>query len=208
VLDLIRAHELDRPVLAGYDVGSRVAQAVARTDPGAIRALVLSPPLPGIGERILAPGAQTEYWYQHFHQLPLASDLLDGNPDAVRAYLSHFWEHWSAPGWSPPPATIDGLVERYARPGAFSSSIAWYRAGAGSVARSLAEEVPPRDARIEVPTTVLWGQLDPLFPPDWSDRLDDFFADVELQLLADVGHFTPLEAAPAFAEAIRERCEP
>jgi hypothetical protein len=25
---------------------------------------VLSPPLPGIGERILSPAAQSEYWYE------------------------------------------------------------------------------------------------------------------------------------------------
>jgi pimeloyl-ACP methyl ester carboxylesterase len=38
-----------RPVLAGYDVGSRVAQHIARTHPETSAALVLAPPLPGVG---------------------------------------------------------------------------------------------------------------------------------------------------------------
>jgi pimeloyl-ACP methyl ester carboxylesterase len=52
VLGLIDELALDRPVLVGYDVGSRVAQAVARQRPDAVRALVISPPLPGVGERV------------------------------------------------------------------------------------------------------------------------------------------------------------
>jgi pimeloyl-ACP methyl ester carboxylesterase len=205
VLGLVRELALDRPVLAGFDIGSRVAQAVTRLEPDAARGLVVSPPLPGIGERILTPSAQSEFWYQAFHQLPLADGLIDGDQAAVRAYLAHFWNHWSGPAWTPPADTIDALVELYARPGAFHSSMSWYRAGAGAVAQASAERVPPREQRIDVPTTVLWGEQDPLFPPDWSDRLDDFFADVDLRLLPDVGHFTPLEAAAEFARAIRER---
>src|SRR5215210_4062367 len=40
VLGLIDELGLERPVLAGYDVGSRVAQAVVRIRPGAVRGLV------------------------------------------------------------------------------------------------------------------------------------------------------------------------
>jgi pimeloyl-ACP methyl ester carboxylesterase len=57
VLGLIEELGLQRPVLAGYDVGSRVAQAVARAAPERVRALVVAPPLPGVGDRVLAPDA-------------------------------------------------------------------------------------------------------------------------------------------------------
>src|SRR5207247_163529 len=40
-------------VLAGYDIGSRIAQAVARGRPDLVRALVIAPPLP---EKAAAPG--------------------------------------------------------------------------------------------------------------------------------------------------------
>src|SRR5262245_58368027 len=47
VVGLIRELGLSQVVLAGYDVGSRVAQSVARMHPDLVSALVLSPPLPG-----------------------------------------------------------------------------------------------------------------------------------------------------------------
>lgn len=202
VLGLIDELGLDRPVLVGYDIGSRVAQAIARQRPEAVRALVLSPPLPGIGGRILAEAAVPEFWYQAFHQLPLAEALIDGRPEAVRAYLAHFWDHWSAPGWSPSADRLDRLVQLYARPGAFRASIAWYRAGAGAVAQASTERPPEPGRRIAVRTSVIWGEHDPLFPPGWSDRLPRFFAEAELRVVPGTGHFTPIEAAAAMAEAV------
>ena len=103
VLGLIDELALERPILVGYDVGSRVAQTVARQRPDAVRALVISPPLPGVGDRVLTPDAQREFWYQPFHRLALSTELIDGRRDAVASYLRHFWEHWSGPGWSPAP---------------------------------------------------------------------------------------------------------
>ena len=102
---LIEELGLVGPVIAGYDIGSRIAQALAAQRPDLVRALVISPPLPGIGDRILSPDALREFWYQQFHRLDLATQLIDGNPGAVRAYLGHFWEHWSGPGFRLPPGT-------------------------------------------------------------------------------------------------------
>ena len=200
LIGLIEELALGRLVLAGYDIGSRIAQAIARDRPDLVRALVVAPPLPGIGDRILRPEAQQEFWYQAFHQLELCTQLIDGQPDALRAYLRYFWSHWSGPGFEPTSDRLDHLVGVYGPPGAFAASIAWYRAGAGSVAASLAEQVP--EHKIAVPTTVLWPEFDPLFPREWSDRIGEFFAAVTLTGLGGVGHFSPLEAPGAFAAAI------
>jgi len=93
-------------------------------------------------------------------------------------------------------------VSAYGAPGAFATSIAWYQAGAGSVATSLTEQVPDPADRIAVPTTVLWPEHDPLFPRAWSDRIGEFFADARLTWLDGAGHFSPLEAPGAFAAAV------
>jgi pimeloyl-ACP methyl ester carboxylesterase len=203
VVGLIEELGLTRPVLAGYDIGSRIAQTVARARPDLVRALVVAPPVPGIGARILSAAAQAEFWYQAFHQLALAERLIDGRPDAVRGYLAHFWSHWSGPGFTLADEQLDHLVSVYGAPGAFTASIGWYRAGAGAVARSVAERVPERADRLAVATTILWPEHDPLFPPAWSDRIDDFFADARLRHVGGVGHFTPLECPDEFAGAVR-----
>jgi pimeloyl-ACP methyl ester carboxylesterase len=83
VLGLLDELGIGSAVLAGYDIGSRLLQQPAAVERAA--ALVLTPPLPGAGERLLAPAAQAEFWYQNLHRLPLADTMLDGRPDAVRA---------------------------------------------------------------------------------------------------------------------------
>jgi pimeloyl-ACP methyl ester carboxylesterase len=208
VLGLLDELGLRAPVLAGYDIGSRIAQAVARVAPDRVRALAVSPPLPGAGRRVLTADAQREFWYQPFHALRLVEELVDGHPAAVRAYLRHFWSHWSGPAFEPDERRLDHLVEVYGPPGALTASVAWYRAGSGMVAVSLAERAPAPRERIAVPTTVLWPEHDPLFPSAWSDQLEKFFAAVELESLEGVGHFTPVEAPEAFAAAIQRRLAP
>jgi pimeloyl-ACP methyl ester carboxylesterase len=190
-------------VLAGYDIGSRIAQVIARQSPERVRALVLTPPLPGAGQRLLEPAVVAEFWYQNFHRTAVPEQLLDGDRDAVRAYLQHFWTHWSGPSYTPADADLDRLADSYARPGAFTASIGWYRQGPGILARGLAEQAPAPEDRLAVPTHALWPAHDPLFPAAWADRLDEFFADVSLTRLPDSGHFVPLEEPDAFATAIR-----
>jgi pimeloyl-ACP methyl ester carboxylesterase len=203
IAGLIEELGLDRPVVGGYDVGSRVAQALARSRPELIGRIVVAPPLPGAGTRVFAVGPQREFWYQAFHQLPLVEQLIDGDPVAVRTYLTHFWTHWAGPGFTHAADRLDHLVEVYSRPGAFTASVSWYRAGAGMVATSAAETTPDPADRIATPTTVLWPEHDPLFPRAWSDNLGAFFTDVDVQDLDGVGHYVPLEAPAAFAAAIR-----
>ncbi|OYO12550.1 alpha/beta fold hydrolase [Enemella evansiae] len=203
VLALLDELGITAPVLlVGYDIGSRVAQLIAKTRPDRVRALVIAPPLPGIGRRILEPDAQCEFWYQPFHQLELSSALIDGRPDQVRSYLEHFWRHWSGPDFEPDAARLDHLTEAYAPAGAFTASIGWYRAGAGAIASSLAEQAPGSADRIATPTTVLWPEHDPLFPRAWSDRIDEFFAGATLIPVDGIGHFGPVEAPSVWADAV------
>lgn len=194
-------------VLGGYDVGSRTAQAIARDRPDLVRGVVISPPVPGVGSRILGPDPQREFWYQPFHRLPLAERLLDGSPSAVREYLEHFWTHWSGPDHTPDAAELDRLAAAYGRPGAFVASINWYRSGSGAVERALGEHPPDPAERSTPPTTILWPEHDPLFPQAWSDRVDDWFAHADLRPVDGIGHFIPVEAPRLFAAAIVELTE-
>src|SRR5262249_42203420 len=152
-----------------------VAQSVAKARPDLVRALVVSPPLPGAGKRVLTLGAVTEFWYPLFHRLELSVKLLDGKPDAVREYLRHFWTHWSGPDYILTDEHLDHLVSVYGPKGAFRASISFYRTTSGPMPGYVDEVTPPRAERLAVPTTVLWEELDPIFPRAWADRLDEFF---------------------------------
>jgi pimeloyl-ACP methyl ester carboxylesterase len=201
VADLITAVGLERPVVVGYDIGSRIAQSLARQRPDLVRALVIAPPVPGVGTRVFGPGPLREFWYQAFHRLPLSLELIDGKPEAVRSYLRHFWDHWSGPGFTVDEAALEHLVSVYSPPGAFTASVQWYRAGGGTT--TMATEKPPApEDRIAAPTVVLWPEHDPLFPMEWSDRIDEFFAQARLRPVPEVGHFAPLEFPGVIAEEV------
>ena len=167
-----------------------------------VRALVVSPPLPGAGERVLTAETGREVWYQAFHQLTLIEEILDGDPAAVRAV---------------PRALLAPLVRagvRADRRAARPSRRRLRRAGRdGRIGRLVPGRVGDGRERARGERSrgadrdadhVLWQSDDPLFPRAWSDRLDRFFSDFELRPLDGVGHFTPLEAPQAFADAIDE----
>jgi pimeloyl-ACP methyl ester carboxylesterase len=203
VADLMTSLGLHPAVVVGYDIGSRIAQALARTRPELVRGLVISPPLPGVGTRVFGPGPLREFWYQAFHRLPLSEALVDGKPDAVREYLRHFWEHWSGPGFTLTDEHLDHLVQVYGPPGAFTASVQWYRSGAGTTTAAATETAPAPEDRLATPTVVLWPEHDPLFPREWSDRIGEFFAQARLRLVDGVGHYAPLEYPAVLAEEVR-----
>ena len=144
-----------------------------------------------------------EFWYQAFHQLPLIEQILDGDPVAVRAYLAHFWNHWSGPDYTPSDARLDHLAAAYGEPGAMTASIGWYRAGSGGVAQRAGGDGAGAADRHAHHGAVAGAR--PALPARVVDRLDVFFSDVDLRWLDGAGHFTPLEAPEVFAAAIRER---
>ncbi|MDH2425337.1 alpha/beta hydrolase [Sphaerisporangium sp. TRM90804] len=192
LLRMLRENDVQSPVIAGYDIGSRIAQALARRAPDAVRGLVVTPPYPGVGDRPFQPAHQAQFWYQHFHRLDVSNRLLDGDEPAIRAYLAHFWRTWSRDEGMAAGDAFEALVAAYSRPGAFTRSVAWYRAN-----RSYAADQPVR-----VPTVMLWPERDPLFPVEWSDRVNEWFSDVRLITVPGSGHFVPLQAPRAFADAV------
>ena len=186
-------------IVVGHDIGATVAQALARLHDDRVSALVLlNPPYAGIGERRFEPSAQREFWYQRFHQLPLAEELVGRDRRAIAAYLGHFYGHWIGDATALQGAEFEAIVDAYAEPGAFRASIAHYRA------RS-AQKRSPESARsdpIRHRTLVLWGEADPVIPVRWADRLGESFVDVDLKTLPGIGHFTAFEAPEAVVAAV------
>ena len=166
VLALIEELGLDRPVLVGYDVGSRIARLIAAERPDAIRALVLAPPMPGIGERILSAEAQREFWYQPFHNLadrrraprrPAGRDPRLPAPLLGALERARLVTARRALRRARRPVRAARARSRPASPGTARAPAAWRPRW-----RS-ARRIPRTASR--VPTTVLWGEHEPLFPP-------------------------------------------
>lgn len=202
VIALMDELGLKGAVICGYDVGSFIAQTIASMRPDLVKALVISPPLPGAGKRVLQLKEAMEFWYTNFHNLDLFSALVDGNRQASRAYLHHFWSHWSGPDYVVDEQRIDHLADVYSAPGAFAASVAWYRSSSNPVTAYATEAIPLPADRLSTPTTILWQETDPIFPVAWSDRLSEFFVNYTLFRLPGIGHFTPLEATELFAAQV------
>ena len=170
-----------------------------------MRGVVISPPCPASGGRILGPDPQREFWYQSFHRLALSERLLDGNrarrPHLPRALLDALVR---APTTCPSPRQLDRLADAYARPGAFVRSINWYRSGSAAVARALAEQTPDPADRIAPPTTHAVARARPAVPARLVGQGRRLVRRADLRFVDGVGHFVPLEAPEVFAAAIRE----
>jgi pimeloyl-ACP methyl ester carboxylesterase len=202
VLGLLDFLGLERAVLVGYDIGSAVAPAAARLAPQRVTGLVLlNPTHPYIGAKRYTPAAQREAWYQHFHLLPLAGQLIDGDRGRVELYLAHFYTHWAGEA-RVAPQDLAAIVDVYTRPGAFTSSLAWYRARAAR--RDRGGIAPPVGAPVEAPTIALWGDRDPMRPLEHREGFERTFPRSTSAVLPGVGHFVPAEAPDAVVAAIIE----
>lgn len=201
VLALGDALGLDRVGLVGHDVGAYVMQAVARHAPERLAGLFFfNCPTPGIGRRWAEADHLIEIWYQSFHQLPWAADLVGSSRDACRLYIGHFLRHWARDPHSFDD-DLEAWVDNFMRPGNLQGGFNWYLSAAQARARVIREEVPPAP-KITVPTRVMWGRHDPVLKAEWADRVPEFFAEPEITIAEDAGHFVHYETPDAAAEAI------
>ena len=80
--------------------------------------VLFDPPYPGIGGRWIEPGHVPQIWYQMFHQLPWAEDLVGSSRKATELYLRHFLSHWSHDKDLWTDEEIAEYVEAFSQPGA------------------------------------------------------------------------------------------
>jgi pimeloyl-ACP methyl ester carboxylesterase len=73
IMNLLKELDLGKVIIVAHDIGATIAQTIARQHVEMVKGMVLlNPPYPGIGNRRFDPSIQKEFWYQHFHNLPLA----------------------------------------------------------------------------------------------------------------------------------------
>ncbi len=188
--------------LVSHDIGSFVAQDFSRRFPERLVGLFFfNCGYPGIGARWAAPDNLGEIWYQSFNQQDWAADLVGGSRDACRTYIGHFLRHWS----HDPDAFADELedwVDNFLKPGNLQGGFNWYRSIHRARIAAMKGEAP-KPAVIETPAYFLWGRHDPVVKFEWSDRLPDYFARMDVEPAEHAGHFVHHERPDLAAERIR-----
>lgn len=202
VLGLADALDVEEFGFVSHDLGAYVGQRIARERPERLRGLFFFDcPYPGIGDRWRDPDHVGEIWYQSFNQQPWAADLVGASRETCRTYIEHFLTHWAGDPEAFDEADREAWVDTFSRPGNLRGGFEWYVAADEARKRLMREGAPEMDP-IEVPTRILWGELDPIVRSEWTDRLDEYFADYRLDTVPDAGHFVHYERPDLANEAI------
>jgi len=203
-LALADALGLQRFGIVSHDVGSFVAQVMARRAPERVAGLFFfNCAYPGIGARWVAPRHLTETWYQQFHQQPWAAELVGSSRQACRIYLRAFLQHWAHRRESFTDDDIEAWVDNFMQPGKLQGGFNWYRS-VWPARLAVIEGSSPPPPPITTPTRVHWGAHDPVLPPAWADRLGDYFTHLALSLAPEAGHFVHWETPGLAADVVRE----
>jgi pimeloyl-ACP methyl ester carboxylesterase len=182
-----------------HDFGAAWVQQFARTYRDRVRKLVMfNPPYVGIGARWMEMAHIPEIWYQSFHQLPWAEDLVGSSRKATELYFRHFLSHWSYDKDLWTDEEIAEYVEAFSQPGTIRGGFNCYRAAfrGGWTTQG--------DPKIYVPTLILWGDSDAVLPFAWSDHLVDFFPNLTFRRVEKAGHFLMREKPDLVNKAITE----
>lgn len=202
VISLLDEQGIKSAIVVAHDIGATIAQLLAKKYPNYVKSLVLlNPPYNGIGTRRFDPSIQGAFWYQHFHNLDWAGDLIGYNEETLKIYFTHFYQTWTGNKKALSEKELAAIIQTYAKDGAIKKSINYYKARAQAKRPTAIQEV---EEKIKHKTTVLWGKEDPVMLAEWSDRLDLFFENYTLEILPEIGHFVPFEAPNEVVKAIRE----
>jgi pimeloyl-ACP methyl ester carboxylesterase len=177
-------HHFDQMRIVTHNAGAVWTQRFARMYPERVEKLVLfNPSYQGIGMRSLEFPMVMNVWYQFFHQMPWAEDLVGATRGTVEIYVRHFLSAWSANKDLWTDDEIKAYVDAYSQPGALRGGFNWYRAAyRGGVQTS-------GDLTVKAPTLILWGDSDSILPFTWSDRIPEFFPNSTLKRIEGAGHF-------------------
>ena len=190
--DLIDALGLPRIAIVSHDVGAFAAQAFAQAYPDRVSALFFfNVPYAGIGARWFEPGHIGEIWYQNFHQTEMAAALVGSSREACRLYLRHFLTHWSHRK-DAFDGEMEAWVDNFMATDNLQGGFDWYK-GVAAYRRRIATGQAPALPRIKAPTRVLWGRHDPIIKFAWSDKLGEYFENIEVSAAEGSGHFVHVE---------------
>jgi pimeloyl-ACP methyl ester carboxylesterase len=180
VLEILDALGLERAFVAGCSWGGQIAAHVGVKAPGRVRGvLIMNSPLgPSLGGHAFEVwgtrwfGA-TAFWGNGVARSMFSPASQEAHPERVRAFASAFTSFDKAAA----AVTARTVLTRF--PG-------------------LGEVLP----RLAVPTTILMGAEDRLYPVERMRPFAALAPQAKLEVVPSCGHLAPLEAPEAVAEAL------
>lgn len=189
VAALVAQSGAPRAHVIGHDWGGIIAWTFAGRHPELLdRLVILNAPHPRIYMRkVRLPRQMLRSGYVFFFQLPRLPEwvLSAGRFAAVRQMLIRTPAREGAFS----AAEIEEYVEGLAPPGALTAALNYYRA---NFSLQLAEMGPA--ALDDVKTLVIWGERDPALGVELLDGIERIVPQVQVERLADVGHWVQNEA--------------
>jgi pimeloyl-ACP methyl ester carboxylesterase len=199
---LIRHLGHEKAHVVAHDWGGAIAWALAMRHPEAVESLVIAnSPHPVAFQRELRRFRQLRRsWYMFFFQLPWLPERL------------------ASRGNYRPMAR---MMIRDARPGAFTredvmayldcwrtyglgGGIDWYRAGIRGMRKGMRDA---KGARVQAPTTVIWGEDDTYLGVHLLDGLEELVPGIVVHRLPMVSHWVQHEEPQEFNRLLRQHLE-
>ncbi|MCK0538315.1 alpha/beta fold hydrolase [Alcanivorax quisquiliarum] len=181
--------------LVGHDWGAAVGYLAAARSPelfSSLTALAI-PPIKRLPKAVLrVPEQLLLSAYMEFFQLPLVPEwtLRRDNLSGIE----WLWRRWS-PGWDGGEALANAR-RTLAQPGVLTAALNWYRHLPRFWTPAHKEARRWMARSIEVPTLVMLGRKDGCMSPRLLEHTvneRDFLAGVQVETVADAGHFLHLE---------------
>ena len=133
------------------------------------------------------PERLNNIWYQSFHQMEMAPELVGATRESCRRYIGHFLKDWSHRK-DAFDDVLEAFTDNFLKDGNLAGGFAITAQRMPAGVRMMKGEAPTLPP-ITVPTCVRWAEHDPLFPYAWTDRLGETFSNLDLTMFDGVGHF-------------------
>lgn len=185
VVELIRHAGAARAVVVGHDWGGGIAWETALRYPEVVEKLVvLNAPHPEVFFRELRTLAQLRRsWYMLMFQLPWLPEWQLSRRNF--AAFDRLFREGPARQGAYSPVDIQRYKDAFARPGALTAALNYYRAAF----RSLFRRQTPRNPRTELPTLVIWGERDRYLGTRLTEGLSAWVPNLRLERLPAASHW-------------------
>jgi epoxide hydrolase 4 len=190
VAALIEASGAEDVVLVGHDWGALIAWYYAMFGRVPIsKLIIMNVPHPKLAERGLRTMRQmAKSWYIFFFQLPWIPEWALARNDC--AAIGRAFRGMAVDKSRFPDEVLRVYRQAAAQPGALTAMLNYYRA----LLRGFKRNRRRGTRRIDVPTLMIWGEVDTALGKELTFGTDAYVTDLTLRYLPNVSHWVQQEA--------------